>query len=192
MINLFISRLAWWLPAGMGLAFILASAPTSATPSIGENGGVFFPESANGSNQLVTFIGKTTLPNVYSVPLSSSSAKVRMIVSHNDVSVGTKFMTPKFQGVMAAPNESEITAKVLRIEQSTEFPDKWFLELEILAIQNITGGTFAQVGDRVKAFTIASRPNFSANNMITAKAEFLGDAQGGSFRLTNIQIFKGK
>ncbi|MBD2296472.1 hypothetical protein H6G06_24085 [Anabaena sphaerica FACHB-251] len=103
---------------------------------------------------------------------------------------GKHFMASKLQGIMAAPNESEIEAKVLHIEQSNQFPDKWYLELEILEIKNITGGNFAQIGDKVKAFTIQSSLNFAKNNIITAQAEFLGDAHGGFFRLNNIQVFK--
>ncbi|MBD2682910.1 MULTISPECIES: hypothetical protein [Nostoc] len=103
---------------------------------------------------------------------------------------GKHFMTSKLQGIMAAPNQSEIKAKVLHIEQSKEFQDKWYLELEILESKNITGGNFAQTGDKVKAFTIQSSPNFSTNNIITAQAEFLGDAHGGFFRLNNIQVVK--
>jgi hypothetical protein len=34
---------------------------------------------------------------------------------------------------------------VLHIEQSNQFPDKWYLELEILEIKNIKGGNFSQI-----------------------------------------------
>jgi len=179
------------LPVWIFLAITLASAPSTATPLNQSDAGVFFPNSHFGSNKLVSAIGNKSrfqLSTTDSVPLGSSFAKVGMIVSKHNVSTGNKFMTPEVRGVMAAPNESEIRAKILRVEQSTEFADKWNLELEILASKTIAGGTFAGVGDRVKAFTIASRPNFSANNIITAQAEFLGDAQGGLFRLTNIQV----
>ena len=178
------------LPVWIFLAINLASAPTIASPLNQSDAGVVFANSLTGSNQEVNAIANRTssqLSTTDSVPLGSSFAKVGIIVSNHDVSTGKKFMTPQVRGVMAAPNESEIRAKVLRVEQSTEFADKWYLELEILASKTIAGGTFAGVGDRVKAFTIASRPNFSENQIITAQAEFLGDAQGGLFRLTNIQ-----
>lgn len=106
-----------------------------------------------------------------------------------EVSGGNHFMGAQLRGIMAAPNQCEIKAKVQRIEQSTQFPDKWYLELEILESKNISGGTFAQVGDKIKAFTISSNLNFSVNNIITAQAEFLGDARGGLFRLSNVQRF---
>lgn len=105
---------------------------------------------------------------------------------------GKHCMTSQLQGMMAAPNQSEIKAKVLNIQQSHQFSDKWYLELEILESKNITGGTFAQIGDKVKAFTIASSPHFAANNIITAQAEFVGDTDGGFFKLNNIEVVKSQ
>ncbi|MBO3460414.1 hypothetical protein G7B40_020045 [Aetokthonos hydrillicola Thurmond2011] len=101
-------------------------------------------------------------------------------------------MTSQLHGMMAAPNQSEIKAKVLHIQQSDQFSDKWYLELKILESKNITGGTFAQIGDQVKAFTIAQSPHFGANSIISAQAEFVGDPHGGFFRLNNIQIVKSQ
>lgn len=97
-------------------------------------------------------------------------------------------MTSESQGVMAAPNQSEIKAKVLQIDQSSQFPDKWYLELEILATKTVSGPNFAQVEHRVKAFTISLNPNLYPGNIITAQAEFVGDARGGVFRLTQVKV----
>lgn len=90
--------------------------------------------------------------------------------------------------MMAAPNQSEIRARVLKIERSPQFEDKWNLEIEILAFQAIQGGTFAEVGQRVQAFTISEQVPFQQNDIISAKAEYLGSPRGGNFRLTQIQV----
>ena len=88
--------------------------------------------------------------------------------------------------MMAAPNQSQIKAKVLRIEQHPQFSDKWNLELEILALTSDTN--FVLVGQKIKAFTIATAVDFLPNSIITAQAEFLGDQRGGVLRLTQVQV----
>lgn len=90
--------------------------------------------------------------------------------------------------MMVSPNQSRIRARVLKIEQSAQFSDKWNLEIEILMIQSIEGGMFAEVGQKVHAFTIADQLSFKQNDVISAGAEYLGDYTGGSFQLTQIRV----
>jgi hypothetical protein len=91
-------------------------------------------------------------------------------------------------GVMAAPNQSEIKAKVLATEQSPDFQDKLLLELEILNSKSLNGPNFARVGEKVKGFTFESKSKFSEGAIITAQAEFLGDERGGRFQLTQVGL----
>jgi hypothetical protein len=97
-------------------------------------------------------------------------------------------MTPEIHGVMAAPNRCEIKAKVLRVEQSPKFPDKWHFEMEILETRDLRGPNFARVGQTAKGFTFESTSGISPGNVITAEAEFLGDERGGQFQLTQINV----
>lgn len=90
-------------------------------------------------------------------------------------------------GVTAAPNQSEIRAKVLQVEQSPAFSDKWYLDLEILASKSISGPDFAREGQQARGFTFESVSEISAGSIITAQAEYLGDARGGQFQLTEIE-----
>lgn len=97
-------------------------------------------------------------------------------------------MTPDFRGVTAAPNRSEIEAKVLHVEQSADFPDKWFLGLEILVSKAMQGPNFARVGETVGAFTFNPPTEVTSGTVVSAHAEFLGDGRGGQFQLTDIRI----
>ncbi len=90
--------------------------------------------------------------------------------------------------MMVAPNHSKIRARVLRINQSPQFKDKWDLEIEILMIQPIQGGAFAEAGQTVQAFTISEQLPFTQNDVISAEAEYLGDPTGGTFQLTEIKV----
>lgn len=99
-------------------------------------------------------------------------------------------MVPKFSGVMAAPNQSEIKAKVLAIVQSPDFKDKLLLELEILDSKSISGPNFAHIGEKVKGFTFELKPELLEGRIITAHAEFLGDERGGKFQLTQIRLLE--
>jgi hypothetical protein len=100
--------------------------------------------------------------------------------------------TMTFNGprVMAAPNQCEIQAKVLRSERSARFPDKMLLDLQILKSRPIVGPNFAHVGHKVKAFTLDSISSPLEGLTIKARAEFLGDEHGGVFRLTQIEIVR--
>ena len=99
-------------------------------------------------------------------------------------------MVPEFRGVMAAPNQSEIKAKVLAIKQSPDFEDKFLLELEILDSKSISGPNFAHIGEKVKGFGFELKPDLLAGKIITARAEFVGDERGGKFRLKQIRLLE--
>lgn len=91
-------------------------------------------------------------------------------------------------GIMAAPNQCEIEARVLGLEQSPQFSDKWLFEVEILASQKLHGPNFAQVGNRYKAFTFESIAQIEVGSKIKSKAEYIGDAHTGQFQLTEIEL----
>ena len=99
-------------------------------------------------------------------------------------------MMPEFRGVMAAPNQCQIKARVLNVEQSAEFADKWYLQLEILESKDVSGPNFARVGQRTKGFTFDLRSEVAPGSIITARAEFLGDERGGQFQLTQITVIE--
>lgn len=91
-------------------------------------------------------------------------------------------------GVMAAPNRSEIKAQVLRVERSPTFPDKWQLGLRILESKSLSGPNFARVGEEAEGFTFGNTLDVSPGSTITAQAEFIGGAHGGQFQLSEIGI----
>ena len=97
-------------------------------------------------------------------------------------------MEPGPPGVPAAPNRSGIKARVLGVEQSSTFPDKWAVDLEILESKSLEGPNFARVGEEAKGFTFGDTIDLSPGSVITAEAEFLGDAGGGEFRLSEINV----
>lgn len=99
-------------------------------------------------------------------------------------------MMPNGPRVTAAPNRCEIQAKVLRGQRSAKFPDKYFLDLQILRSRSIAGPNFAQVGSQVKAFTLDPVSGPLEGLTIRARAEFLGDERGGVFRLTRIEVLR--
>ncbi|MBK9712078.1 MAG: hypothetical protein IPO81_12265 [Kouleothrix sp.] len=94
-------------------------------------------------------------------------------------------MTPA--GVPAAPNQSRITANLLKVTQSPSFRDKWQLDLEIVEVESVQGGSFVQKGQLIQGFTIAETCAVAAGDTISATAEFLGDPRGGQLRLTNVR-----
>lgn len=93
-------------------------------------------------------------------------------------------MTPT--SIPAAPNQSRIQARLISKTRSSDFSDKWLFDIEILQIEALQGGRFAQSGDQVKAFSIAEECTVASGDTITALAEFLGDGRGGQFRLTDV------
>jgi hypothetical protein len=120
-------------------------------------------------------------------PLAATSQNLPLVpIGHPQP--GAKSMASKPPGVMAAPNRCRIQAKVLSLEQSAQFPDKWHLKLTILQAEALKGPLFAHVGSQVQAFAFfANAPSFTVNDIITAEAEYLGDAQRGRFQLDSIE-----
>ncbi|GAB4365161.1 MAG: hypothetical protein Kow00121_01500 [Elainellaceae cyanobacterium] len=94
----------------------------------------------------------------------------------------------KVQNMLVAPNQNRILGKVLRIERSPQFTDRWNLKIEILSIQPIHGGIFAEAGQIVDAFTITEQLLFKKDNVISADAEYVGNPNGGWFQLTRITV----
>jgi len=82
---------------------------------------------------------------------------------------------------MAAPNQSEIKAKVLAIMQSPDFEDKFLLELEILDSKSLSGPNFAHIGEKVKGFAFELKPELLDGKIIAARAEFFGVRACGKF-----------
>lgn len=180
----------WWLSVCIYLALGLAS-PTKITLLNRDDNGVWFKEFYSASTMLVSSTSDNTdfnLANAYSVLFSSSAAKYKLVVHNNNVSGGEKLMAPNLRGVMAAPNRSEIKAKVLQIEQSSQFADKWYFELEILETNHISGPNFVRLGQKIKAFTVGEIPKLSPQSTLTAQAEFIGDQHGGQLQLTQINV----
>ncbi len=97
-------------------------------------------------------------------------------------------MSAAFGGMPAAPNQCEIKAKVLQVDQSSDFPDKWYIEMEILESTSVTGPNFARVGEKTKGFTFKETSPVSPGDVIKAQAEFLGDERGGQFQLSEVAI----
>jgi hypothetical protein len=91
-------------------------------------------------------------------------------------------------GVMGAPNRCWIQARVLEVEQSSAFPDKWMLELEILETKDREGPNFAHVGDEVKGFTFSDEGFLSGGDTIAAEAEYVGGPRGGQFQLSDVKV----
>ena len=90
-------------------------------------------------------------------------------------------------GMMIAPNLSKIRARVLRVEQSPKYPDKWELEFEIMESESLSGPNFARAGERVKGFTFRETWDWAEPVMIEAAAEYLGGPAGGQFQLTELR-----
>jgi hypothetical protein len=101
---------------------------------------------------------------------------------------GDQVMQQRVQGVMAAPNRAKIKARVLRVEQSPQYSDKWHLELEILASQNVSGPNFARIGEKVQGFAFGPAWEAPPPAIIEAEVEYIGGPQGGQFQLTNVLI----
>lgn len=88
--------------------------------------------------------------------------------------------------VMAAPNNSQIGAKILEIGLDDTTPGKWQLDIEIVSFKPMSGGTFAHIGDVVRCFTFEPMDSFSAGESIAAQGEFIGGAQSGVYQLCSV------
>ncbi len=97
-------------------------------------------------------------------------------------------MANGFSEIMAAPNQCAIKARVLNLERSPQFSDKWLLDIEILESKQIMGPNFARVGQSVKGFTFESISNIVPGSILQAKAEYIGDVRKGQFQLTDLEV----
>lgn len=91
-------------------------------------------------------------------------------------------------GVPAAPNRSEIKARVIGVERDSNFPEKRYVDLEILDSKSLDGPNFARAGEKVKGFAFGDALDASPGSVISAEAEFLGDERGGQFQLSGIEV----
>lgn len=97
-------------------------------------------------------------------------------------------MKPDVQGMLAAPNRSRIKARVLGVEQSRDYPDKWHLKLEVLESSNVRGPNFARVGQQVEGFTFGPTWEAPPQAVIEAEVEYIGDGRGGQFQLSDVRV----
>ena len=98
-------------------------------------------------------------------------------------------MAPYRNGVMAAPNQCELRARVVSIKISTQFPDKQELDFQLLDARPLEGPDFAsrRIGQTVKGFTFEHSMELSEGTVVRAKAAYLGDARAGQFQLTDLK-----
>ena len=97
-------------------------------------------------------------------------------------------MQPDISGVMAAPNSSRIKARILRVEQSMQYADKWQLEFEILESQNLSGPNFTRFGEKMEGFTFMPSWDLPLPVIVEAEAEYIGGPQKGLFQLTRLRL----
>lgn len=97
-------------------------------------------------------------------------------------------MRPEVHGMLAAPNRSRIKARVLGVEQSQTFPDKWHLRLEILESSDVSGPNFARAGQQVEGFTFGDSWDVPPQAVIEADVEYIGDGRSGQFKLGNMHV----
>lgn len=95
---------------------------------------------------------------------------------------------PVLHGIMAAPNQIRITARVITTAISLQYADRTEMELEVLQSKSIMGPNFARPGEIVSGFTFEPAEEILAGSVIKADAEYIGDAYGGRFRLKNITL----
>jgi hypothetical protein len=89
--------------------------------------------------------------------------------------------------IPAAPNRVRITADVVGVERSADFPRKWMLRLALRSVQPLLGGVFVRSGQEVDAFTIGDAPGIATGSVIRAEAEYLGDAWRGVLQLHQVE-----
>ncbi|WP_199611664.1 hypothetical protein [Flocculibacter collagenilyticus] len=86
--------------------------------------------------------------------------------------------------VSAAPNEIMITGKIKSV--STE-DDKTTVTLEVTKADSLFGPCFAEQGQAISCFTYNSSKTLEKNDMITAKAEYIGGPDRGVYQLLEIE-----
>jgi hypothetical protein len=94
--------------------------------------------------------------------------------------------------VSAAPNRSEITALVKRVERSPSSLGKWYLIIDILGARAIEGGLFARVGTEARVFTFGDRPTVEPGDVFTGEVEYLGGPRGGELQLHRLTSQHGE
>jgi hypothetical protein len=97
-----------------------------------------------------------------------------------------------FGSVSAAPNRSLIEAKILTLNRSRDFPDKWILKMDVLKSTALSGSWVIKDRENIEGFVFESTPVFNPQMMIvgseiTAEVEFLGDPRGGIFQIHRIK-----
>jgi hypothetical protein len=98
-------------------------------------------------------------------------------------------MAQKRGGIMAAPNQCELRARIVSVKASGQFPDKQELQFLLLDAWPIEGPDFAsqRVGQIGKGFTFDHSVELSEGTVVRAKAEYIGDARAGQFQLTELK-----
>jgi hypothetical protein len=113
---------------------------------------------------LFTVVGYATEP--LGSPSSGLDCREQGAFQIVGVMQGGQVVQQHVQGVMAAPNRARIQARVLRAEQSTQDPEKWQLELEILASQTVSGPNFARVGENVQGLRLGQPGRYQHRRLL--------------------------
>jgi hypothetical protein len=94
-------------------------------------------------------------------------------------------MTPP--NIVAAPNRSHIVAKVLRVQRSPVWRDRWQLELELSASRPLEGPHIPLVGRTLEANLVTPLDPPPVGATIEATAEYVGGADRGVLNLTDVE-----
>lgn len=95
--------------------------------------------------------------------------------------------TPR-HGVSAAPNRCQLTARVLSVQPSPNFPDKLMLRLRILDAEPIEGPLFARPETEAEAFYIGELAGLAPGRRVWAEAEFVGDPHHRMYQLHEVRM----
>jgi len=87
---------------------------------------------------------------------------------------------------MAAPNQSRVTANIVRIAPAGEVPDKKEVDLQALEVTPVGGPTFAKPGERLNCFTFEDLSGYSVGDQVVVEVEYIGDARRGTHQITSI------
>src|SRR5262245_56272497 len=93
---------------------------------------------------------------------------------------------------MASPNENLVTARVIKIERSAQWPNKWLLLVEVVDSKNVHGAQFVKAGQQVEAFAFGAEAPARISEVIRASAEYIGDARSGQLKLFDIVSPRGQ
>lgn len=92
--------------------------------------------------------------------------------------------TPDFNAVSSAPNETVLKIGLMKCTQSPDDTRKWLVNFEIISASPVFGPQFATAGQTVDGFSFDSFEEYSAGELLTVHAEYLGDAHRGIYQLT--------